>query len=477
MTNSGLLIGGKFIDTPGRIREILAPYDGTVVGTASEGTWTEMDAAIDSARKAFIEWRLSSRADRQSLLRRIAELVRTNQVELVDVLTREVGKPVTWSQGEVARTAITFDLAADLLWEPPGESLPTDFDPRGIGYQCIVERFPVGPILAVTPYNWPYNLAAHKIAPALAAGNTIVLKPSPLSPLSSMALVRLVHEAGCPPGVINVIDCDGPTTERAAEDERIKLVSFTGSDKVGWMLKELIPDKKVILELGGDASVVMMPDADLDWAIPRTIAGAFGYAGQICISVQHILVHSEVYELARETLIESTKACPTGDPQLAETVCGPLINATAVDRVESWVSEAQAAGAKTLVEGIRSGNVLSPVLVEDVPFETQLGSREVFGPVVTLATFSRVEEAVSRVNASRYGIQTGVFTKDDSVADTFFRNLEVGGVVVNDYPTLRFDNMPYGGVKRSGFGREGVRYAFEEMTEPRVKLVRTASDT
>jgi acyl-CoA reductase-like NAD-dependent aldehyde dehydrogenase len=292
--------------------------------------------------------------------------------------------------------------------------------------------------------------------------------------LSSLALARLIHEAGCPPGVLNFVTCDSATTQRAVEDSRTRFVSFTGSDKVGWMLKDLVPEKRVVLELGGDASVVIMPDADREWAVEKTVSGAYGYAGQICISVQHILVHTDVYDETRRQLTEATRDCPTGDPSLPETVCGPLINSAAADRVSAWIEEAKTAGATVLTGGGRTGNVITPTLVENVPSGTHLGDDEVFGPVATLRRFETTDQAVEIVNSSRYGIQTGVFTNDASVADQFYRGLEVGGVIVNDGPNLRFDNMPYGGVKRSGFGREGVEYAFEEMTELKVKVVRSS---
>ncbi len=476
MLHRELLVGGHFFggvcDQGVAKGPVYAPYDGHVVGTCAEGTWQEMDAAIDAADSAFATWKASSRRDRQTLLRTIARLVRERAQELVDLLTDEVGKPVTWSWGEVKRLAVTFDLAADYLSSPSGEVLPTDFDERGTGYRCLVERFPVGPVLAVTPYNWPYNLAAHKIAPALAAGNTVVFKPSPLSPLSSLTLARLIHEAGCPEGVLNAVVCNGPTTQKAVTDPRIKMVSFTGSDTVGWMIKGLVPEKRVALELGGDASAIVMADADLDWTVSRLVAGGYGYAGQVCISIQHVLVEQSVYGDVKERLIEATRDCPTGDPRNAETVCGPLIGAAAADKVQEWTQEALDRGAKGLVIGERVGNVVGPTLLEDVSPDSRLGGCEVFGPVLTLQAFGKPSQAYERVNQSSYGIHCGVFSHDMRVSEEAFRSLEVGGVIVNDYPTLRFDNMPYGGVKRSGTGREGIASAFAEMSEPRVLLAR-----
>jgi acyl-CoA reductase-like NAD-dependent aldehyde dehydrogenase len=476
MIHQELLINGVFIGGPcdssvGK-QVVRAPFDGSIVGSAAEAGLSEGKTAIESAHEAFQTWRNSPRHVRQKLLREVARLVRARQNELVDLLSREVGKPVTWSKGEVGRLAITFDLAADALSSYGPEALPVDFDPRGEGYQCLVERFPIGVIFCIVPYNWPYNLAAHKLAPALATGNTVVLKPSGQAPLSTLLLARIVQEAGCPPGVLNAVNCPGAVAEKLAQDERVKMLSFTGSPAVGWKLKGLLPEKRVSLELGGNASAIVCPDADLDWTIPRIVAGGYGYAGQICIAIQHVLAHRSIYDQVRERLIEGTNSCPTGDPMLPETVCGPLISEDAAEKVEKWIQEAVDMGATVLAGGGREGAVVQPTLVEGVPGSAKLSCQEVFGPVLTIEPYGDFDEALARVNSSDYGIQCGVFTHDLRVAERAFRELEVGGVVVNDYPTLRFDNMPYGGVKRSGFGREGIRYAMDEMTEPKVMLSR-----
>jgi acyl-CoA reductase-like NAD-dependent aldehyde dehydrogenase len=343
-------------------------------------------------------------------------------------------------------------------------------DPRGDGYRCTVERFPVGPILCIVPYNWPFNLAAHKLAPALATGNTILLKPSPLAPLSTLALARLIHEAGCPPGVLNAVSAPPEAFEQIAQDPRVKMLSFTGSPAVGWKLKKLLGDKRVTLELGGNASAIVHEDADLEWATKRIVAGGYGYAGQVCIAVQHVLGHDAVYEDLRKSLIEATNACPCGDPMDEKTVCGPMISSEAADKVQDWIDEALKSGAKPIAGGGRDGNVLRPILLEEVPQDARMANEEVFGPVLTLRRYQTIDEAIALVNAPAYGIHTGVFTHDIRIAERAYQELDVGGVIINDYPTLRFDNMPYGGVKQSGFGREGVRYAMDEMTEPKTLL-------
>jgi acyl-CoA reductase-like NAD-dependent aldehyde dehydrogenase len=476
MVHGEMLIGGHFIGGPcdqGVGKQVLhQPGVGTVVGSAAEGGWNEANAALDAAMDAFASWRRSTRRERQQLLRRIASLVRERSEELSRLLSHEVGKPISLARGEVLRLGLTFDLAADALTDYGLEQLPVDYDPRGEGYRCFVERFPVGVVLGIVPYNWPFNLAAHKLAPALAVGNTIVLKPSQQSPICTLELARLIHEAGCPAGVVNAVNVPSTIAQRMAEDERVAMLSFTGSPPVGWKLKSLLPHKRVSLELGGNAYAITCADAELEWAVQRTVSGAFGYAGQICISVQHALAHSSIYSDFRQRLIEATEACPTGGVDDEQTICGPLINEEAAAKVEEWVSEAVAKGAKVIAGGTREGALMRPTLVEGVPADVRLACQEVFGPVLTLAPFGDFSEAIGCVNSSDYGIQTGVFTHDERIAEKAFRELDVGGVIINDYPTLRFDNMPYGGVRRSGFGREGVRYAMDEMTELKTLVVR-----
>jgi len=476
MLINGHFIGGECDQAVGKA-VIKAPFDGAVVGTVAEGSYRDLVVAIDAADDAFKTWRHSSRRERQGLLRRIASAVRDRSDELVEILSREIGKPITASNGEVTRLALTFDDAADTLSTWGTESMPVDMDSRGDGYRCIVERFPLGVIFCIVPYNWPFNLAAHKIAPALATGNTVVVKPSHLAPLSTYTLARIIHEAGCPPGVVNCLLTSSQDAEKALDDPRVKALSFTGSPKVGWHLKKELSDKKVTLELGGNASAIICEDADLKWAIPRTINGGYAYAGQICISIQHVLIHESRYDDAKHLLIEQTKSCAAGDPMDKDVVCGPLVSKEAADKVEEFIQEAVQKGAKILAGGERQGTLIRPTLIEGVPEDTRLFQEEVFGPVLTIRSFKTLDDAIAIVNKSQYGIHAGIFTTDIRNAERAFQEIEVGGVIINDYPNLRFDNMPYGGVKRSGFGREGVRYAMEDMTEPKVMLTRTKSDS
>lgn len=471
-----LLIDGHFYggpcDTSIGKGQSYSPYNGSLVGTFAEGGWPELDAALDAATSAFLVWSRSSRRTRQNLLRKIATTIRERHDELSDLLCKEVGKPIKAAQGEITRTALTFDLAADYLTRPAGELLPTDYDERGSGYRCHVERFPVGPVMAIVPYNWPFNLAAHKIAPALAAGNSVIVKASTRSALCTLALVRLIHECGCPRGVINSFVGSNRDAERAVTDDRVKKLSFTGSVPVGWDLKSKTPAKKVTLELGGDASAIITENSDLEWATSQVVAGAFLYAGQICIKVQHVLIHESLYDRALDMLIRETESCPTGDPADPNVICGPVIDEESADRIMAWIEEAESHGSEVLAGGHRSGNLIYPTLIERPSRMSKLASQEVFGPVLSVTKYSDDAEAVSIVNKSRFGIQCGVFTENIPQAEYFYRRLEVGGVVINDYPTLRFDNMPYGGVKESGFGREGIESAYLEMTEPKVMLTR-----
>lgn len=459
-----MLIGGQFVGESSLA--IHAPFDNAVVGQVAEGGWLEADLALTAAKRAFEVWSQSESDDRKALLSRIAQRVRENRTELIETLTREVGKPIKWSEGEVMRLALTFDLAADLTKEHR-EPVDLAYDPRGQDFRAETRRYPIGVVLGIVPYNWPYNLAAHKVAPALAVGNTVVLKPSNQAPLSTLMLCRLIHEAGCPPGVVNAVVVPSEIAERMALDDRVAMVSFTGSPAVGWHLKEKLSRKKVTLELGGDATVIVDRSADLDWAVERIVWGKYGYAGQICISVQHVLCHKDIYPAFREKLIAAVRRCPFGDPSLPETVCGPLISSAAADKVTAWIEEALSAGATPLATGARQGNVIPPTLLENVPNTVNLGCQEVFGPVLTLRAYSRLDEAIASVNHGRYGIHAGVFTGEPSVVETCAQRLDQGGVVINDVPTVRFDVLPYGGVKDSGFGREGVPYTMEEMTEPK----------
>lgn len=466
-----LLLGGQWLAGEGK-RESRAPYDGARLGDVACAGPGQVEEAVRRALEGFQSFRRVPAHVRRSILLKSAELIERHRARLVELLAREAGKPVMFASGEVTRMKLTFELAAAELTRFGGEMVPVDFDPRAEHCQCLARRFPVGVIAAIIPYNWPYNLAAHKIAPALATGNTLLIKPASATPLCTLALGEILLEAGVPAGVISILPCDAALAQRWVEDDRVAMVSFTGSPPVGWHLKKIAGKKKVSLELGGNAALAVHEDADLDQAVQKAVMGGYGYAGQVCISVQRVLVHRPVYDVFREKLTRATKECPTGDPFHPNVVCGPLIDATNADRVEAWIREAEEQGARILAGGCRTGNLVSPTLLDRVNPAMRVCKEEIFGPVMVLEPYADWEEMLRKVNDSVFGLQAGVFTRDSGRIRQAFETLEVGGVIVNDFPTLRVDNFPYGGIKNSGFGREGVRYAMEEMTEWKVLFER-----
>jgi glyceraldehyde-3-phosphate dehydrogenase (NADP+) len=382
-------------------------------------------------------------------------------------MTGEAGKPITDARREVARAVQTFTIAAEEAKRIPGEVIPLDWTPGMDSHLGILRRVPIGPVLGITPFNFPLNLVAHKVAPALAAGNPILIKPAPQTPLTALLLAEVGLEAGVPPGGLNVLPCDNRVAERLVVDPRFKLLSFTGSAAVGWMLKAKCGKKKVVLELGGNAGVIVEQDADLDFAAQRCASGGFGYAGQTCISVQRIFVHHSVVDLFTTKLLLQVARLKGGDPNDESTVVGPLIDQHAAHRVEEWIGEAVAQGARVLLGGKRMGSVVEATVLTNVTPTMKVSCQEVFGPVVTVTPYRQFDEALQAMNRSEYGLQAGVFTQDVNKVFHAFRHLEVGAVLVNEIPTFRAEHMPYGGVKDSGLGREGLRISIEEMTEPR----------
>jgi len=382
-------------------------------------------------------------------------------------MTGEAGKPITDARREVARAVQTFTIAAEEAKRIPGEVIPLDWTPGMDSHVGILRRVPIGPVLGITPFNFPLNLVAHKVAPALAAGNPIVIKPAPQTPMTALLLAEVALEAGVPPGGLNVLPCDNQVAERLVVDPRFKLLSFTGSAAVGWMLKAKCGKKKVVLELGGNAGVIVEQDADLDFAAQRCASGGFGYAGQTCISVQRIFVHHSVVDLFTTKFLLQVARLKGGDPNDEATVVGPLIDQHAAHRVEEWIGEAVAQGARVLLGGKRMGSVVEATVLTNVTPTMKVSCQEVFGPVVTVTPYRQFDEALQAMNRSEYGLQAGVFTQDVNKVFHAFRHLEVGAVLANEIPTFRAEHMPYGGVKDSGLGREGLRVSIEEMTEPR----------
>ncbi len=466
---NGFFFGGPCDSSVGKeiVRE---PWTGSPWATVAEGGWSELSTAIECAEEAFRTWKHSSVILRQELLLRIATLVRDRSDELVETLVEEIGKPIPLAKGEVDRMAITFETAARALDRWGEVPIDISLDPRSSDFHVSSHRVPRGVVLAIVPYNWPFNLAAHKIAPALAIGCTVVMKVSPTAAYSGLTLARLIHEAGCPPGVLNA--WNGPTAlmSKVINHPKVNVVSFTGSAAVGWEVAKLPRSKHVVLELGGDASVVFLSGTDIEAAVPRVVASAFGYAGQVCISAQHLWVHADDLERVSELLVSQTRALARTDATDRSGICGPMISVEAATRVKDWIDEAVEGGGQVLVGGEREGNFVEPTLVLNPPKNSRLANEEVFGPVLTLRSYTNPDEPRQAINGSRYGIHASVFGTD---ASTYADTLEIAGVVIDDAPTVRFDAAPYGGVRESGLGREGVWESMLEFSTPKTTIRRT----
>lgn len=466
----GFIIGARRVTAGERI-EVRAPYDQSLVGVTWNASAEEMGAAIAETVRAAAVMREIPTYRRVQILRGISAGIERRKTELTRVLALEAGKPMKAARVEVERAVFTFSVAAEEASRIPGEVLPLDLLESTTGRFAITRRFPIGPIAAITPFNFPVNLVAHKAAPAIAAGCSILLKPAPQTPLCALLLNEIALEAGLPAGAWNTVPCSNDVAARMVTDERMKMLSFTGSAAVGWQLKQRAGKKRVILELGGNAGVVIHKDADLDYAAERCAFGGFSYAGQSCISVQRIFVHCEAESAFLEKLIPRVKALKVGDPLDEATDVGPLIRESDAARVESWLAEAVAGGAKIVTGGGRKGSVIEPTVLTQTSAAMKVNCLEIFAPVVTVTVYDDFEAVLAQVNDSPFGLQAGVFTRDASLIFRAFNKLEVGGVVAGDVPTFRVDHMPYGGTKDSGLGREGLRYAIEEMTEPKLLVM------
>jgi len=448
-----------------------APYDGRIVARVHRAGAADVDAAI-AAAAAWHRSRSHPPAHRRAaILSDVAARLEAEREGTALELALEAGKPIRLARAEVERAAVTFRTAAAEALRLDGESFALDGAPGGEGRWAIVRRFPAGPIAAITPFNFPLNLVAHKVAPAFAAGCPVVLKPATQTPLSALTLARLLQEAGAPPGSLSVLPCSVADAAALVEDSRIALLTFTGSAEVGWGLRSRAGRKRVTLELGGNAGVLVLPDADLDLTARRCAEGGFSYAGQSCISVQRIFVHRDVAAPFEERMVAAGKRLRSGDPLDESVSLGPMITEAEAVRADGWTAEALAGGARRLLGGDRHGARFPATILADVDRSAKVACREAFAPIVVLATVETACEGIDRLGDSDYGLQAGVFTRDLEAVLSAFRDVEVGALIVNDVPTFRLDPMPYGGVRGSGLGREGPRYAIEEMTEPRLLLL------
>jgi glyceraldehyde-3-phosphate dehydrogenase (NADP+) len=452
--------------------DVVNPYDGTLVGR----TWLATGAAFERAAAAAVDaapiMRQLPASERSEILGKASIEIARRREELARTLAAEAGKPIRDALTEVDRATMTFRVAAEEARRIGGEVIPMDLAPHGVGRIGLTRRFPIGPVAAISPFNFPMNLAAHKVAPAIAAGNPVVLKPATKTPLSGLYLAEVLVHAGVPRQAVSVLPMARQAGDRLVTDDRFKLLTFTGSSAVGWKMKERAGRKKVILELGGNAGVIVDDTADAGYAATRVAAGGFAYAGQSCISVQRVYVHRRIFEAFSTRLVSLVERLKIGDPLDPATDLGPLIEEAEASRIEGWVAEAVAAGARILTGGKRLGPaVYAPTVLTDVPADARVCAQEVFAPLVALFPFDDFDAAVREVNRSSYGLQAGVFTASLEHTLAAFDGLDVGGVIVNDVPTWRIDHMPYGGVKDSGLGREGPRYTIEEMTEIKLLVI------
>jgi len=458
------LVGGEWRESE-IISEVRNPYNGEIVGKVYYASKKDAEDSVKFASEAFKGTKKMPSYQRAEILSNIASKIKENQTELAEIITSEAGKPIKLSRTEVERAASTFSIASEEAKRIDGDYLTLDITSASKGRAGITRRFPLGGVLGITPFNFPLNLSAHKIAPALACGNTIILKPSPQCPITVLRLGEIILEAGAVPGSINILPSDIPVAETLVRDQRLKLLTFTGSAEVGFYLKRIAGKKRVVLELGGNAGAIIHSDADIDFASDRCVVGGFGYSGQVCISVQRIFVHEQIFKEFTDIFLEKVKNIKSGDPMNEDTLVGPMIDENASKRTEEWINEAVSNGAKVLIGGKRDGILFEPTVLTDVSPDMKVCSNEIFAPVVTLTEYKEFDDAVKEVNNSRYGLQAGVFTNDIKRIWHAYENIEVGGVIINDVPTFRVDHMPYGGVKDSGSGREGIKYAIEDMTE------------
>lgn len=463
-----LWLNGRQVPTP-KSETLRAPFGGAVIAEVCQASPQDIESAIAAMQQSFHALRSRPAHARAATCQKIHDQLHTRAEEFARTIALEAGKPLKSARTEVARALTTFHLAAEEATRIAGEQLPVDISTSSEGYWALVERFPIGPCSFITPFNFPINLVAHKVAPALAAGCPFIVKPSERTPLTALLLGELLAACDLPEGSWHILPCDRTTARPLVTDDRIKLLSFTGSPQVGFAMKADAGKKPVILELGNSSAVILEPDTDLADALPRIVAGAFGYAGQSCISVQRLYVHASIADAVTQQLRALTQKLIVGDPLDETTDVGPVVDNAAADRLQQWIADS---GGEILCGNTRNGNLLTPTIVKNPASNSALLTNEAFGPVMTLETYTDFDDALTRTNNTPFGLQAGIFTQNIHKARRAFEQLDMGGIVINDVPTTRIDNMPYGGVKNSGLGREGVKYALHHMTEPKLLLIR-----
>src|SRR6476659_6338190 len=466
-----IYLAGRWVESDDPLEVSNPAHPDEPAGATFHATEAQYEEAVQAAVAAFEVTRRLPAYERGAILRSISNGIKARREELGRLIALEAGKPIRDALTEVDRAVLTFRLGAEEAERAYGEVIPLDLMPSSKDRVGITRRFPIGPIPGISPFNFPLNLAAHKVAPAIASGNPIVLKPPSKDPLVMLAVAEIIDSVGVPEGMVSILPMSRELGDRMVSDERFKLLSFTGSPSVGWRMKERAGKKKVVLELGGNAGVIVDKSADLDWAVRRILVGAFTYAGQVCISVQRMFVHEDVWDAFMAKFVEGARGLKLGDPLDPQTDLGPMVDEHAASRTQRWVDEALADGGKALLGGKANGTYFPPTVLTDVPSTAAVCSNEAFAPLVVAFEFQEIGEAIREVNDSFFGLQTGIFTNDLSHAWQAFNDLEVGGVIVNDVPTYRTDHMPYGGVKDSGLGREGLRWSIEDMTELRLMVL------
>ena len=470
METKKILLGGEWRDAAENIT-VKSPYTNEVLAEVASANAEEAEEAIAIAEKAAGEMRGLARFEISRGLRKIAEGIEARKQKFTETIVNESAKPIIYARGEVERAIATFHHAATEAERFCGEVVPVDAQAQGKGKTAWTLRIPKGVIYGITPFNFPLNLVAHKVAPALAAKNSIIIKPSEKTPLTGLLLGEVFQESGLPSAALQIVPMDVRHIETVLNDERVKMISFTGSAEVGWRLKSLVGNRSIALELGGNAPVIVDESANIEKSVGQNLIGAFAYSGQVCISVQRIYIHEKIFDEWTKSFVEGAKSLKKGNPLDETTRLSVMIDEKAANRAHSWVDEAIQGGAEKLCGGSLDGAMLDATVLTETNPEMRVVAEEVFAPVAVVEKFSDFTEAVAMANHSKYGLQAGVFTRDLANANYAAENLEYGGVIINEAPTFRVDNMPYGGVKSSGFGREGVRYAMEEMSEIRLVVL------
>ena len=469
-TIAPILVGSEWRETPTR-QTVTNPFTETPIAEVCLARPADVEEAVTLSLKAFSSLARASSHTRATALHHLAGKLKEQKEDFAQTICLEAGKPITDARREVDRAIQTFSIACEEAKRIPGEVIPMDVSPGMERHLGLGQRVPIGPVLCITPFNFPLNLVAHKVAPCLAVGNPILLKPAPQTPLTALRLGRLFQELDLPEGTLSILPCENALAESMVRDPRIQALSFTGSAAVGWSLKDKAGKKRVLLELGGNAAVIVEPDADLHQAAQRCVTGGFSYSGQTCISVQRIYLHDEVYDAFLDRVLPLVESLQAGNPADDSTVIGPLIDERAAIRVETWIEEAVRQGARLRTGGTRHRSLMHPTVLTDVDSRMKISCEEVFGPVITLSRYQHLDQAFDMVNDSPYGLQAGIFTHNVDSIFRAYHALDVGTVLANEIPTFRADHMPYGGMKDSGLGREGVKYAIQELSDQKLLVL------